>query len=144
MPYCSSLLGRNRLITTPLTNDTNHTLYTLRAPWNSQASIIYPIDSPAELTLAAKEIGGVFRALTHGNAEQQETALSRYFLPNATFDYPRGRTPSHKRTSSSTFSCGVEFLWLVIAIYQWYCTLSPHLDIKVDKVGQYLELSMAN
>ncbi|KAH6898180.1 hypothetical protein B0T10DRAFT_577713 [Thelonectria olida] len=81
----------------------------------------------------AKEIGGVIRALTQGNIEQQEQALSSYFLPNASFQHPCGRYPSLKR-SPATFASGTESLWLVIAMYRWYRTLSPHLDIKVDRV----------
>ncbi|KAI5465422.1 hypothetical protein BGZ63DRAFT_419994 [Mariannaea sp. PMI_226] len=81
----------------------------------------------------ATEIGGVIKTLTQGSPEQQESALSNYFLPNATFPDPRCRPTSLSR-SAVTSSSGADSLWLAISMYRWYRTLSPHLDIKVDRV----------
>ncbi|KAJ9425732.1 monooxygenase [Fusarium oxysporum] len=62
-----------------------------------------------------KEIGGVIKSLTQGSPDVQESTLREYFLPNASFSHPYCR--------------------LILAIYRWYRTLSPHIDLKVDSAA---------
>ncbi|KAL6404217.1 hypothetical protein AUP68_13602 [Ilyonectria robusta] len=81
-----------------------------------------------------KEIPGVIRALAQGSPEQQAITLSDYFLPNASFSHPPCDTPSLAR-GSVPLAGGIDSLWVVLTIYRWYRTLSPHIDIKVDSAG---------
>ncbi|KPM35353.1 hypothetical protein AK830_g11229 [Neonectria ditissima] len=78
-----------------------------------------------------QEIAGVISDLTQGSPEQQEDAISQYFLPNASFSHPSGQVPSCQK-GSVPLASGIESLWIVLSIYRWYRTISPHLDIKVD------------
>ncbi|KAH8738246.1 hypothetical protein BGZ61DRAFT_379147 [Ilyonectria robusta] len=81
-----------------------------------------------------KEIPGVIRALAQGSPEQQAITLSDYFLPNASFSHPPCDTPSLAR-GSVPLAGGIDSLWVVLTIYRWYRTLSPHIDIKVDSAA---------
>ncbi|KAK7427174.1 hypothetical protein QQZ08_006287 [Neonectria magnoliae] len=82
-----------------------------------------------------QEIAGVIKYLTDGSPEQQENAISHYFLPNASFSHPCNRVPSSQ--GSSPMESGIDSLWVVLSIYRWYRALSPHLDIKVDSAGKH-------
>jgi hypothetical protein len=81
-----------------------------------------------------KEIPGVIAALTKGDPEDQEKALSNFFLPNATFSHPFCRKPSFSK-GATPLASGVDWLWVILAVYRWYRTLNPHIDIKVDSSG---------
>ncbi|KAF7560439.1 hypothetical protein G7046_g3725 [Stylonectria norvegica] len=78
-----------------------------------------------------KEIAGVITTLTQGTPEQQEATLRDYFLPNASFTHPYCRVPSFSK-GAIPLASGIDSLWVILAVYRWYRTLSPHIDIKVD------------
>ncbi|KAM5351076.1 hypothetical protein ACJ41O_003799 [Fusarium nematophilum] len=78
-----------------------------------------------------REIAGVIKALAQGSPEQQESALREYFLPNASFSHPYCHVPSISKGSIPLVG-GLDSIWLILGIYRWYRTLSPHIDIKVD------------
>ncbi|KAH7137009.1 hypothetical protein B0J13DRAFT_83231 [Dactylonectria estremocensis] len=82
----------------------------------------------------ALEIEGVIRALTQGSPEEQKATLSRYFLPNTSFSHPFCYVPSFFK-GSIPFAKNIDSLWVVSAIYQWYRTLSPRIDMKFDSVA---------
>ncbi|KPM38313.1 hypothetical protein AK830_g8214 [Neonectria ditissima] len=81
----------------------------------------------------AKEITGVIKLLTQGSPREQEATVSRYFLENASFSHPYCRVPSFSK-GSIPFARHLSSRWAVLAIYQWYRTLSPHIDITIDSV----------
>ncbi|KAF4979257.1 hypothetical protein FZEAL_4502 [Fusarium zealandicum] len=78
-----------------------------------------------------REIAGVIKALTQGSPEEQESALREYFLPNASFSHPYCHVPSISKGQIPLVG-GLDSIWLILGIYRWYRTLSPHIDIKVD------------
>ncbi|KAL2213008.1 hypothetical protein CC79DRAFT_1351963 [Sarocladium strictum] len=78
-----------------------------------------------------KEIPGVIAALTTGEPAEQEKALNTYFLPNASFSQLNSRIPNLSK-SPTPIASGVDSLWVILAVYRWYRTLSPHIDIIVD------------
>ncbi|RSM00367.1 hypothetical protein CDV31_011817 [Fusarium ambrosium] len=78
-----------------------------------------------------REIAGVIKALTQGSPEVQESALREYFLPNASFSHPYCHVPSISK-GTIPLAGGLDSIWLILGIYRWYRTLSPHIDIKVD------------
>jgi hypothetical protein len=82
-----------------------------------------------------KEIGGVIKSLTQGSPDVQESTLREYFLPNASFSHPYCRVPSISK-GQIPLAGGLESIQLILAIYRWYRTLSPHIDLKVDSAGQ--------
>ncbi|KAF5965039.1 flavin-binding monooxygenase [Fusarium coicis] len=81
-----------------------------------------------------KEIGGVIKSLTQGSPEVQESTLREYFLPNASFSHPYCRVPSISK-GQIPLAGGLESIQLILAIYRWYRTLSPHIDLKVDSAA---------
>ncbi|EMT64296.1 hypothetical protein FOC4_g10010790 [Fusarium odoratissimum] len=83
-----------------------------------------------------KEIGGVIKSLTQGSPDVQESTLREYFLPNASFSHPYCRVPSISK-GQIPLAGGLESIQLILAIYRWYRTLSPHIDLKVDSAGQF-------
>ena len=82
-----------------------------------------------------REIAGVIKALTQGSPEVQESALREYFLPNASFSHPYCHVPSISK-GMIPLAGGLDSIWLILGIYRWYRTLSPHIDIKVDSAGK--------
>jgi len=78
-----------------------------------------------------KEIAGVITTLTGGTPNEQEATLNAYFLSNASFSHPFCRVPSFSK-GTIPLASGVDSLWVILAIYRWYRTLSPHIDITVD------------
>ncbi|KAF9769719.1 hypothetical protein IL306_012810 [Fusarium sp. DS 682] len=82
----------------------------------------------------AKEIPGVIKSLTQGSPDVQESTLREYFLPNASFSHPFCRVPSISK-GQIPFSGGLESIQLILAIYRWYRTLSPHIDLQVDSAA---------
>ncbi|KAF5233891.1 hypothetical protein FANTH_12398 [Fusarium anthophilum] len=81
-----------------------------------------------------KEIGGVIKSLTQGSPDVQESTLREYFLPNASFSHPYCRVPSISK-GQIPLAGGLESIQLILAIYRWYRTLSPHIDLKVDSAA---------
>ncbi|KAF5532518.1 flavin-binding monooxygenase [Fusarium mexicanum] len=81
-----------------------------------------------------KEISGVIKSLTQGSPDVQESTLREYFLPNASFSHPYCRVPSISK-GQIPLAGGLESIQLILAIYRWYRTLSPHIDLKVDSAG---------
>ncbi|KAF4456035.1 hypothetical protein F53441_1756 [Fusarium austroafricanum] len=81
-----------------------------------------------------KEIAGVIKSLTQGTPDVQESALREYFLPNASFSHPYCRVPSISK-GQIPLAGGLESIQLILAIYRWYRTLSPHIDLKVDSAA---------
>lgn len=87
---------------------------------------------PRQLTCCAvREIGDVITTLTTGNPEEQETTLNTYFLRNAGLVHPFCRVPSFSK-GAIPLAPNVDSLWVILAIYRWYRTLSPKIDISVD------------
>ncbi|KAH7125822.1 hypothetical protein EDB81DRAFT_201275 [Dactylonectria macrodidyma] len=82
----------------------------------------------------ALEIEGVIRALTQGSPEEQKATLSRYFLSNSSFSHPFCYVPSFSK-GSIPFAKQIDSLWVVSAIYQWYRTLSPRIDLRFESVA---------
>ncbi|KAI9902420.1 hypothetical protein N3K66_001772 [Trichothecium roseum] len=78
-----------------------------------------------------KEIGNVITTLCKGSPEQQESTLKAYFLPNASFTHPFCRVPSFSK-GDVPLAGGVDSLWVILGVYRWYRTMSPHIDIAVD------------
>ncbi|KAK0388960.1 hypothetical protein NLU13_2537 [Sarocladium strictum] len=78
-----------------------------------------------------KEIPEVIAALTKGEPEEQEGAISNFFLPNASFSHPFCHVPSFSK-SGKPLASGVDWLWVILAVYRWYRTLNPHIDLKVE------------
>ena len=74
--------------------------------------------------------------LTQGSPEEQEATLKEYFLPNASFTHPYCHVPSFSK-GSIPLASGIDSLWVILAIYRWYRTLSPHIDIAVDSAGKH-------
>jgi hypothetical protein len=93
------------------------------------------ITTEAHQTHLVKEIGGVIKSLTQGSPDVQESTLREYFLPNASFSHPYCRVPSISK-GQIPLAGGLESIQLILAIYRWYRTLSPHIDLKVDSAGQ--------
>ncbi|KAF5653842.1 monooxygenase [Fusarium heterosporum] len=81
-----------------------------------------------------QEIAGVIKSLTQGTPDVQESALREYFLPNASFSHPYCRVPSISK-GQFPLAGGLESIQLILGIYRWYRTLSPHIDIKVDSAA---------
>ncbi|EGU82438.1 hypothetical protein FOPG_04188 [Fusarium oxysporum f. sp. conglutinans race 2 54008] len=81
-----------------------------------------------------REIGGVIKSLTQGSPDVQESTLREYFLPNASFSHPYCRVPSISK-GQIPLAGGLESIQLILAIYRWYRTLSPHIDLKVDSAA---------
>ncbi|CZR40353.1 uncharacterized protein FPRO_05253 [Fusarium proliferatum ET1] len=81
-----------------------------------------------------KEIAGVIKSLTQGSPDVQESTLREYFLPNASFSHPYCRVPSISK-GQIPLAGGLESIQLILAIYRWYRTLSPHIDLKVDSAA---------
>jgi hypothetical protein len=81
-----------------------------------------------------KEIGGVIKSLTEGSPDVQESALRDYFLPNASFTHPFCHVPSISK-GQVPLAGGLESIQLILGIYRWYRTLSPHIDIQVDSAA---------
>lgn len=81
-----------------------------------------------------EEIPHLIRALTTGDPEQQEDTLRKYFLPNASFTHPFCHVPSFSK-GAIPLAGGLDSLWMILGIYRWYRTLSPHIDITVDSVA---------
>ncbi|PNP82279.1 hypothetical protein FNYG_04468 [Fusarium nygamai] len=81
-----------------------------------------------------KEISGVIKLLTQGSPDVQESTLREYFLPNASFSHPYCRVPSISK-GQIPLAGGLESIQLILAIYRWYRTLSPHIDLKVDSAA---------
>lgn len=86
--------------------------------------------------VTVKEIAGVITSLCRGTPEEQETTLNSFFLPNAAFSHPFCRVPSFSK-GAIPLAGGVDSLWVILGIYRWYRTLSPHIDITVDSAGEY-------
>ncbi|KAF4472575.1 flavin-binding monooxygenase [Fusarium albosuccineum] len=78
-----------------------------------------------------REVAGVIKSLTQGDPEEQESTLREYFLPNASFSHPYCHVPSISK-GTIPLASGLDSIWLILGIYRWYRTLSPHIDIKVD------------
>ncbi|KFA48327.1 hypothetical protein S40293_04451 [Stachybotrys chartarum IBT 40293] len=78
-----------------------------------------------------KEIAGIVTALTTGSPEEQATALNTYYLPDASFTHPFCRVPSFP-TRALPIVGDVDSRLLILAIYKWYKTLSPKIEITVD------------
>lgn len=83
-----------------------------------------------------KEIPEVIAALTKGEPEEQEGAISNFFLPNASFSHPFCHVPSFSK-SGKPLASGVDWLWVILAVYRWYRTLNPHIDLKVESSGTW-------
>lgn len=89
--------------------------------------------------VAVKEIGNVITTLCKGSPEQQESTLKAYFLPNASFTHPFCRVPSFSK-GDVPLAAGVDSLWVILGVYRWYRTMSPHIDITVDSAGAFFFL----
>lgn len=89
------------------------------------------------MTLVAKEIAGVITSLTCGTPDEQKATLGSYFLPNASFSHPFCRVPSFSK-GAIPLASDIDSLWVILGIYRWYRSLSPHIDIKVDSAGRQL------
>lgn len=74
-------------------------------------------------------------SLCRGTPEEQEVTLNSFFLPNASFTHPFCRVPSFSK-GAIPLAGGVDSLWVILGIYRWYRTLSPHIDITVDSAGE--------
>lgn len=81
-----------------------------------------------------KEIAGIVTALTTGSPEEQTAALNTYYLPDASFTHPFCRVPSFA-TRALPIVGDVDSRLLILAIYKWYKTLSPKIEITVDSAG---------
>lgn len=86
--------------------------------------------------VTVKEIGNVITTLCKGSPEQQESTLKAYFLPNASFTHPFCRVPSFSK-GDVPLAAGVDSLWVILGVYRWYRTMSPHIDITVDSAGAF-------
>lgn len=82
-----------------------------------------------------KEIGSVIKTLAGGDPDEQQATLQEYFLPNASFTHPFCHVPSFSK-GELPLAGGIDSLWVILGIYRWYRTLSPHIDIKVDSAGK--------
>ncbi|KAG5661405.1 hypothetical protein KAF25_005527 [Fusarium avenaceum] len=80
------------------------------------------------------EIAGVIKSLTQGAPDVQESTLREYFLPNASFSHPYCRVPSISK-GQIPLAGGLESIQLILGIYRWYRTLSPHIDIRIDSAA---------
>ncbi|KFH45136.1 hypothetical protein ACRE_040620 [Hapsidospora chrysogenum ATCC 11550] len=78
-----------------------------------------------------REIGDIITTLTTGTPQEQEDTLNTYFLRNASFTHPFCRVPSFSIKSIPIVG-GVDSLAVILAIYRWYRTLSPKIDINID------------
>ncbi|KOS22205.1 hypothetical protein ESCO_001475 [Escovopsis weberi] len=79
----------------------------------------------------AQEIAHVVRSLTMGSPQQQQDAITAYFLSDASFAHPFCRVPSFPR-GAVPFAPGTDSRALVLAVYRWYRTLSPRIQLSVD------------
>ena len=84
-----------------------------------------------------REIGDIITTLTTGTPQEQEDTLNTYFLRNASFTHPFCRVPSFSIKSIPIVG-GIDSLAIILAIYRWYRTLSPKIDINVDSAGEFL------
>jgi hypothetical protein len=85
-----------------------------------------------------REIGDIITTLTTGTPQEQEDTLNTFFLRNASFTHPFCRVPSFSIKSLPIVG-GIDSLAIILAIYRWYRTLSPKIDINVDSAGEFLE-----
>lgn len=60
--------------------------------------------------------------------------MSTFFLPHASFAHPFCRVPSFA-PGAVPLARGLDSRCLVLAIYRWYRTLSPRIDVHVDAAG---------
>ncbi|KAJ2971158.1 hypothetical protein NQ176_g7834 [Zarea fungicola] len=86
------------------------------------------MDSPED------DIEGVIKTLCQGSAREQDEALNKYFLPDASFIHPLCHVPRFRGVALPFFG-SVDSLWLVQCIYRWYITFAPSLDIVVDSTA---------
>ncbi|RDA94200.1 hypothetical protein CP533_6643 [Ophiocordyceps camponoti-saundersi (nom. inval.)] len=77
------------------------------------------------------DISGVITTLATGSPAEQEATLQNYFLSNASFSHPMCRVPSFPK-GTIPFAPNVDSRAIILQIYRWYRTLSPHVDINVD------------
>jgi hypothetical protein len=80
------------------------------------------------------EIAGVITSLTKGSPQEQQNALSTYFTPNASFVHPFCRVPALSKGDIPLLR-NVDSQRLILAIYRWYRTLSPKIELTVDSVA---------
>ncbi|OAA56196.1 flavin-binding monooxygenase-like protein [Niveomyces insectorum RCEF 264] len=95
----------------------------------------------------AKEIKGVILSLCTSSQAEQEAAISKYFLPNASFVHPLCRVPSFSKSAlqqhlprplgHATDVAGIRLdsRRLICSIFRWYKILSPHIVLGVDSVA---------
>ncbi|KAK3186674.1 hypothetical protein K4F52_004420 [Lecanicillium sp. MT-2017a] len=82
----------------------------------------------------ANQIEGVIKTLTTGNAQEQEDALDKYFLPDAAFIHPYCYVPRFSKVAIP-FIGTINSLWVLLGIYRWYRTMSPRIDISIDSTA---------
>ncbi|KAF4585655.1 flavin-binding monooxygenase-like protein [Ophiocordyceps camponoti-floridani] len=78
-----------------------------------------------------QDISGVIASLATGDPTEQQATLDNYFLSEASFSHPLCRVPSFAK-GTVPFAPGVDSRAIILQIYRWYRTLSPHIDITVD------------
>ncbi|KAG6031389.1 hypothetical protein E4U41_007581 [Claviceps citrina] len=78
-----------------------------------------------------REISSVITTLATGSPQQQEDALTSYFLPDASFAHPFCRVPSFSK-GALALAPNTDSRWVLLCIYRWYRTLSPRIDLAVD------------
>ncbi|PHH89194.1 hypothetical protein CDD83_6516 [Cordyceps sp. RAO-2017] len=78
-----------------------------------------------------REISGVITSLTTGSPAEQQNTLRSYFLSDASFTHPFCRVPSFPK-GVIPFAHDVDSRSVILQIYRWYRTLSPHIEITVD------------
>ncbi|PHH66156.1 hypothetical protein CDD81_219 [Ophiocordyceps australis] len=79
-----------------------------------------------------REIAGVIKQLTTGSPTEQEDVLNTYFLPGVSLEHPICRVPSIPPDLFPYSLLGIDSRWLMLCIYRWYRTISPHVDIGID------------
>lgn len=79
----------------------------------------------------------MIKALTQGSPEEQERAISTYFLPEAAFVHPFCRVPSFAEYELPLVGYTITSQWLILMIYRWYRILSPNIDIEIYSAGEF-------
>ncbi|KAI9761830.1 MAG: hypothetical protein M4579_000770 [Chaenotheca gracillima] len=71
-----------------------------------------------------REIPGVIHALCKTPPKIQQETIDTYFTPDARFLHPFCRAGPSDNSR-----------WLIWAIFRWYKTMSPHVDLEVESVA---------
>ncbi|RKF55005.1 hypothetical protein GcM3_205023 [Golovinomyces cichoracearum] len=78
-----------------------------------------------------QQISHVIHLLTEGSPAQQQEALERYFLPDASFIHPICRVP-HFSHVFVPFIGNVNSRWIIGCIYRWYKIMLPRVVLTVE------------